>query len=936
MKLKTLVGSLALLGMATHTLAQTAQPQRIEITGSSIKRTASEGALPIQVIRFEELARNGISSAEQLVATLSSNGPGIDNLATNQGGDFLNSTAGKSANNGSSAASLRGLGAQYTLVLLNGRRLSTHGLNGQSVDLNSIPLAAIDRVEILKDGASAIYGTDAIGGVINFILKKDYTGLEASAFIDRTQHGGGNISQGTVTFGAGNSATDRFNVMASLSFKTNDRLRGSQRSFHDGIQPERGLAADTTGTPFAGIGTGSGTALGGSFALPGAFGQPGMPTNYNRVNLLALQGKCDTIQDTSVYRGDITGFPRNNASCAYDYGKQWSLMQPVDTTSLVAKGTFAITPQHSVFLEATGSQTKSAVEYTPIQLTNNNYRYPASGPYYQNLAVLAPTYFKSTNTDATDKRVYFNASLPEIIRWRCLPCGPRQQDTTTDAARLLLGAEGAFGAWDYKLGFSSGQSKATTKLGDGMMFTDKLIAAMATGKINPFLQPGESQTAEALALLEGAKAKGGSLYGGKASVQQIDGTVSGELFALPAGPVSMAVGFDSRKEDFRFNDNTGGTQPAINGVGAPPTLDVVKRTINAVFTEVQIPLFKGVDLNLAARHDRYNDFGGTTNPKASLRWQVAPEFVIRGSYSRGFHAPDFNALYGGGSDGAFNSDINDPVLCPTGKEARGCGIRPGINVSSNPKLKPERSKQFSLGFVVEPFSGLSATVDFWRIDLTDRISVLSGQALIKNYQQYSQYVKRNAAGEIESVDAPYLNLAGDQTQGVDINLTSTFKTSVGTITAALDGTYTDSYKSRFSRDDPWSQRMGEFGDSTYGWALHLRWKHTASVSWSQGDWSSTLSQSYSSGYRAEVDGFGSGVVPPGYVSTVKPYMLFNLSATYKGIKNLSLTAGVKNLFDKDPSFSGHNVDNVAGAGWDARVGDPRGRAFTLLAKYKFF
>ena len=172
MKLNPIVLSLTLLSLPSHVFGQATQ--RVEITGSSIKRIQAEGALPIQVIRFEELQRMGISSAEQLVSTLAANGNGIDSLTTNQGGDFLNSTASKPANNGAAAASLRGLGAQYTLVLINGRRLSTHGLNGQSVDLNSIPISAVDRIEILKDGASAIYGTDAIGGVINFILRKDF------------------------------------------------------------------------------------------------------------------------------------------------------------------------------------------------------------------------------------------------------------------------------------------------------------------------------------------------------------------------------------------------------------------------------------------------------------------------------------------------------------------------------------------------------------------------------------------------------------------------------------------------------------------------------------------------------------------------------------------------------------------------------------------
>ena len=936
MKMKSLVGSLALLGLASHAIAQDSAAQRIEITGSSIKRIASEGALPLQIISREDLARSGISSAEQLVAQLSSNGNGIDNMLTNQGGDFLNSLSSKPHNNGAAAASLRGLGASYTLVLLNGRRLATHGLNGQSVDLNQLPLSAIERVEILKDGASAIYGTDAIGGVINFILRKNFTGLEASAFVDQTQHGGGNIGTASLLFGAGNLSNDRYNVTASLAYKTNTRLRGSQRSFHNGNQPGLGLTEDTTGAPFANIGTAAGTALASAFQLPGF---PVVASGYNRVNLLALNGQCGSITDTFAYRGDITGFPRSNLACAWDYGRQWSLMQPVDSLNFVSKAQFMVAPDHTAFAEVTASTVKSALEYTPIQLTAAQYRYPVGGPYYLNLATQAPKYFKATNTDTTDARIFFDATKPLAIRWRCVECGPRQQDTTTTAYRGLFGMEGVLSGWDYKWGLSVGQSEAKTKLGDGNMYIDKLSAAMASGVINPFLQPGQTQTAAATQAINDAKAKGASLYGGKASVQELDATFSRELFSLPAGAVSGAVGLDLRHEEFNFDN----TQPTnINGVTSPPSLAKAKRDISAIFGELFVPVVKNVELQLAARYDKYSDFGSTTNPKAGLLWRAMPQLSLRGSYSKGFHAPDFDSLYGGGTVGQFNSDINDPVLCPNGVElkppAQGCSIRPGITTLSNPKLKPERSSQTSVGFVVQPADSISATVDFWKIDLTDRISVLSGQALVQNYNTYSQYVIRNADGSINFVQAPYLNLAGDQTNGVDININAKFKTGLGQMTAILDGTYVNSYKSRFSKADNWVERVSNFGNSTFGFDLHVRWKHTASLSWSDGPWAATFTQQYTAGYRDEVDGYGSGVIlqSKGFQTNVKSYTLYNLSATYKGIKNLSVTGGIKNLFDKDPPYSLHNVDNIAGAGWDGRVGDPRGRAFTLSATYKFF
>jgi iron complex outermembrane recepter protein len=939
MQFNPIFRALVAAGLATPALAQQAEPnqptQRIEITGSSIKRIQSEGALPVQVIRAADLEKQGVVTAEQFVATLAANGAGINNLTSNQGGDFLNSTADRAANNGASNASLRGLGSQYTLVLLNGRRVATHGLSGKAVDLNGVPMAAVDRIEILKDGASAIYGTDAIGGVINFILKRDFTGVELSGTADVTQAGGGDQFRLAATFGFGSLDSSGFNVMASIGYDTNTRLRGSQRDFHNGYQPNRGLVPDTTGTPFATINVASGTALGSRFTIPG----DASGTSYNRINLLALTGACNTIPNTYAYVGAVTGFDNNNASCTYDYGKDWSLMQPVDRTNLVSRANFKLGADTLAFVELVASRVESAVEYTPNQITTvaRGANYPSGGPYYLNLASLAPTIFKPTNTDPSDTRAFFDATQPIRLRWRCLECGPRQQNTTADAYRLLAGMEGVLAGWDYKWGLSTARSKVNTVLGDGNQLEAPFLAAMESGVINPFLLPGQSQTPEALAAIEAASAKGLSLYGGKATTHQVDVTASKELFALPAGPLAVAFGVDVRKETFRFTDGSAST-PVVIGAGSPSALDKVSRDVKALFTELAVPIVKGLEAQLAVRHDRYSDFGSTTNPKVALRWQPTQSVVLRGSINRGFHAPDFGALYGGTVVGQFNSDINDPLLCPNGGSGAGCNIRPDITTTSNPGLKPERSKQWSLGVAFSPVQWLSASVDLWQIELTDRIGVLSGQELIRNYDKYQQYVLRDPdTNEITEVVAPFLNLAGDKTRGIDVSVSAAFATGLGKVTAGIDGTYVDSFKSRFSKSDPFVERVGKFGDSTFGWDLHLRWRHTASVSLDSGPWTTTLTQIFKSGYDDEVDGYGSGVILQdlGFQKKVKSYTLYNLSASYALSKNTKLSGGINNLFDTDPPFSLHNVDNVAGAGWDGRVGDPRGRSLQVRLTHKF-
>src|SRR4051812_17895672 len=236
-------------GPAMAQVAATPQPvTRVEITGSSIKRIAKEGALPVEVISLEQIEKQGITSAEQLVRTLSANGTGADNMTS--GNNVFGADADR-VSGGAAFASLRGLGPNSTLVLLNGRRIATHGGSGKAVDLNSIPLGAIARVEILKDGASAIYGTDAVGGVINFILKTNYSGLELSASTNQTEAGGGAIHRLSLLGGKGNLDEDHFNIMGSLTLDKSERLDPRQRSFASGFQPSRGLSPDTTGTPSA-------------------------------------------------------------------------------------------------------------------------------------------------------------------------------------------------------------------------------------------------------------------------------------------------------------------------------------------------------------------------------------------------------------------------------------------------------------------------------------------------------------------------------------------------------------------------------------------------------------------------------------------------------------------------------------------------------------
>ncbi len=933
MKLKKLAQVISLICIAGPTFAQTApdspktpdgKPQsveRITVTGSNIKRVQDESAQVLQVITKEEINRAGITSAEQLIASISANGTGADNLSSNTGIQ-LGSTDRN--NNGNSSANLRGLGAASTLVLLNGRRVSTHGAKGNAVDLNSIPLAAVERVEVLKDGASAIYGTDAIGGVINFILRKDYRGVEVTAFSDTTADGGGNIYRGSILGGMGDLAKDGYNLMASLTFDRNERLDAKQRPFVNGYQPDRGLSPDTTGTPFATQTGRAGTAIGSSFRTPNL--GTGTQT-FNRANLLSFQGKCDTGQQMSQYQYLLWDSPGFRYGCAYDYTGQAVLIQPVDRTNFVSRGTMQLGSNTTAFVEAVASRSKSEKQFEQSQVTTNltaatttgipGNAYPVGGPFYQDLSAFIPS---------------FNRNLPIAYRWRCLECGKRTIDSVSDSYRLLVGVEGLIGKYDYKLGLSTAGNKAESTLGDGYLKDAQFNTALATGLINPWLLPGQTQTPAAMALINGAKAAGTKLFGGQAGLVQFDGAISGELMALPAGPLAFAAGFDVRKESYKFSD---GSTSTVTVRDAPFDAEFAKvsRNIRAVYGELAIPVAKNFEATVAVRHDRYSDFGGTTNPKFAFKWTPFNELLVRGSTSSGFRAPSFFQLYGATSESPVPGNIADPILCPLNPtDLSVCAIRPNARFGGNRDLQPEKSKQWTFGGVITPTDWLTASLDYWEIIRTDRIYELTPQQVIANYTTFPENLVRGAGGRLDGqggyIRAGFVNADGDITRGYEVSLTAQGKLWAGKWNANIDGTYIDSFKSRVFSTQPYIETVGQWNSRD----LFVRWKHQARFNYSQGPWSGTLSQSYTRGYKDEVP---AGLVPPGFNPDVKAYIIYGISGTYSGFKNTTITLGVKNLLNTDPPFTAHNVDFAAGAGWDPRVGDPRGRAYTARVTYKF-
>ena len=945
----------------------------IIVTGSRIRRDPNDSALPLQIVTTEEMQRVGIASPEQLIMYLPTNGTAGDNLASN-----ADVVAGQQrGNNAASFANLRGQGSGATLVLLNGRRVAAHGLQGSAVDVNQIPFGMVERVEVLKEGASAIYGTDAIGGVINFILRKDYQGFGVTGFSDFTRLGDHTNYRTTAMGGYGDLQESGFNIMGGVSYSKSPELRGEERDFVNTFQPDRGLSVDTRGTPHGTIlplGVGPNTPLGtiivtgGSSTTPWVPGEapfiPGTTTRASGgLNVLDLPGGegCDAFDGMQPYDTALWAFPQAEFACAWDTGRAAVLQQPLETLTWLGRGVVAL-GAHELFAEATGSDATASKRFSNIQLIPNtstqNYAHPSTGENYDAIFDRLVAAFPELES---------RRGLPIGYRWRCIECGRREISTDTQTKRFSLGAEGPiFGGWDYRAGASRASSKSKSELGSGYYFRGTtstgtneagapiapgftqagLVGVLNSGLINPFLLPGQRQSQAALDALEAVSAEGVVLYGGKYTLNQLDASVSGGLFDLPGGRVRAAFGADYRKEKYRFNGDEREAEARATIIGAPfddaNALEGVSRNIKAGYVEVLFPILDTLEVTLAGRIDDYSDFGTTKNPMASFKFRPIEPLMFRGNYNTAFRAPTFNQIYNGTLVSLFSGrDLADPETCPGGVPNTtdpGCAsLERQIDIidGGNENLGPETAKMWSLGVVVEPARYFSASVDLWNINREDNVQRLTLRQLVDNYSFFEHRFIRDSAGTLVAIDQRWLNTGGTKTRGVEIALRGGGDVLGGRLLGGLDGTWLLKKKEQAIQGAEFEDMLGEF---SFSGDLGLRWKHNAFVSFGQDRWTLALTQMFRSGYEnQQLPGVASGEIdPPNDEERVNRYVIYNLSAAFDVNERMRFTVGVKNLFDKDPPFAvTYDSNTGAGSSWEPRVADPRGRAFTIMADAKF-
>lgn len=885
--------------------------EEVVVTGTSIKRADAETALPVQVLKQEDIARTGATSVEELVRQISAASSSGASTTAQQTGFQQGAIA---------TISLRGLGSGRTLVLINGRRESVYGggsggAAGSSVDISSIPVSAIERVEVLKDGASALYGSDAIGGVVNFILRSDYQGLQATVTGGTpTRAGGGTEETVSVYGGLGDLKSDRYNIAGGIDFNHVGEIMGSSRPF--ATRYNVGYGNDVT----------SGFAFPANVAL--------FPSKGTRS---PLAGNCgpDSLNDVN--------FP---TQCRFDNSPFDAIQPAQQRISANLSGTFAVTDTNRLYAEVIYSQVKTQTTVQPVPLSFQNPLLPGN-PYNAYLANLLATQYPGYHNPAAVPGTgafllppgspYYPAAfaaannmagLPLNLIYRDFANGLRHTEDTADTGRVVFGFKGSGGGWDYDTAVLYSEVKVKEDLQSGYALYSKIMPLLDTGTINPF---GPTTDPAALADAKAAEFVGQS-FSSKTSLASLSGTATRDLFALPAGILKGAVGAEVRHETFSYDPSPSIQTGDIAGEGGNQLPQSTSRNVESAYFELNAPVVTGLELDAAVRYDNYQRIGSTVNPKGSLRWQPVPWLIVRSSAGTGFRAPSLTDLYAAQASGVTGNGTRDPVKCATfDANNPACSFQFTTVTGGNPNLQPEKSDNFTFGTVFMPIKGLSLDLDGFWIYLKDAITVggLNYAFILQNQQtaaQYANFINRDANGNIVSVNQANANLFKINVNGVDADLN--YDIPVGD-TAHVDlhvnGTYFLRYDLQ-NADGSWTPQIDRGLNAISG--IISRWRHTAQVLYGTDLWNVSLTQNFQKKYH---DTPSSITLVPRDVSA---YSTVDGQAAYTGLKSFQFTVGVKNMFNANPPYAnyGASANNFIG-GYDVSYGDARGRFVYATVKY---
>ncbi|MDX1391227.1 MAG: TonB-dependent receptor [Rheinheimera sp.] len=828
--------------------------EKIQITGSRLKGVDLEGANPVQIFDRDDLTSRGYNTLSDFLRDL----PQASSAGTFTENGGVGGNDGSPA--GSAGVSLRGLGSSSTLVLVNGRRVAvdsfTNGFDS-FVNVNAIPMSALERVEILTDGASSVYGSDAIAGVINFILRKEVQGQEVSAsYGDDTK--GSDFGRYNLTYVGGfNSANSNTTVV--VDYFDRKALFNSDRPIDVTFKSNTRVTVD--GVDYAEDWCGDDTRNNGGRC------------NFDYVIQRAIQ------PDTSAFGATLHHVTR------FDAGKEF----------------FA----EAMYQHNTGSAYDSAASFD-IDIAGDS-------PF-------VPARFATAN--AADNSI-------DSIRVRSRFPERRIQDYDTTSYRVLAGIRGELADWSWETAAIYGKTDNEISHVSGYIGKDKLDAAIADGRFNPFNLGQDNSEAVLASVRELAPRKGQS------EVMSLDFNIAGNLpLELWAGAVSAVFGGELRSEEISDNPAAVAQRDGIYGLGASDAK--ADRSQYALYSEFNLPLTDSLDAIAALRYDHYSDFGGDVNPKLSLRYRATDSLVLRASWSTGFRAPSLSQL------GAGTSLTANYIDCGADQPFNGlCGdfgaqfgeLEFDQETLGNTNLDAENSEAVNLGASWNLTNNLQLTLDYWRYEHTDIVDVDANTTLRACINGTAPVVSNEAAlagafgcvidsgDDLVFLRTGFFNVGSQQTDGIDVKLNYRLATTAaGSFDFFANASRTFSYQRQITADSPKQDLLGKLS----GAAEIARPELVADfgTDWSLTSWSASLSAHY-------ISSLGDGDFKFDN-ETVDSWLIFSGSLGYDISDNQSLLLSVRNLTDKKPPYASSPTN-----GYASSVHDWIGRLWTVRYTVRF-
>jgi iron complex outermembrane receptor protein len=906
--------------------------QRVEVTGSSIKRADAETASPVQVITKEEIVQSGKGTVAEYLQTLASDGQG--SVPFTYGRGFSGAT--------SSGISLRGLGANATLVLINGRRVTSAVLADDAqrsyTDLNQIPLEAVERVEVLKDGASSIYGSDAVAGVVNIILKKNFVGTVAKVTYGMAQEGDGKEPRAALTHGFGDLEKDGFNVLLNVELGKKDPIYYRDRAGRGSVgvsaigQPQWGFDPNT--------GTNNITRSGGNGWIPVSAGgvrtsnsstpsivgnvrQPGTNDYYSRSDP-AGAGFTRFFPAASTFCLNNTNLPQNNPTggCINDLRQAVNQIQPEhETTNFFGRFTKRIDVNMEGFAEFGYYTSESQVDGLPTA--------PSSGFFLPDGTVVSQTAVTLLGASHPDNPYFGTAARLSYLP--LFDTGISGTNSKSSSTRAVAGLKGTMGAWDYDTAISFSETKQT----------DTSLKVMDWRVKNALLNPTQANVDAATAFSpkyaalpagtywrigENAGLNSAAMYDALLTDMQREGSskmygadlkVTREFGKLEGGPIGVAIGGELRHEEnnLPLYDGQG------NYIGLSLTAYGGKRDIKAAYAEVLLPVLKQLELNAALRFDDYSDAGKSWTPKVGAKWRPISNFALRGTYAEGFRAPSASensptsrAAFGGATinDNARCAALAGSGLAQDAIDAACRGVTPTFVQSGNPNLKPETSESLTLGAVWDVTPKLSMTADLWQIKRKGLPVIDDPQSAVDAGRVVRDTASLLSAGDIGGIlfgSVVFQNSSQSLTNGLDIEVKNRWDlgTGMGKLTGVL--TWTHMVTQRVTEaSGVVHDYAGTHGDCNITNCMGSpKDRISVAATWDMGQWRLGTNVNYRGPMsnkfeQSDVDCAQTLLNGSDFPSgcEVKSFTTLDVSGAWKLGKNTEISGSIANLFDTKP------------------------------------